>query len=349
MFSQLDKQIVRSWRQYLITPRLEKLLGRAPRRSGPRIAVVGNCQSFGVAYSMKVLDPSATVDHFSVIGRSRADVPIFAKMLRTYDYVFSHQFPNGHVRGGDFEDLCGRVSAIRLFPAIVFAGFHPDLVYLQDAARGGAPILGPLGLLHSALAVFAFCEGLSLQEANGLYNRNVYEALGYFDVWNGAAKELVDTARDSFNLDLSGELLNWSRRGAFMYSLAHPKPYVLFDLAKKLFADAGRKVPELDFDYYSIDDLARSEIFPIYPPVGELLGVRGSYLFKQKNFHLSQSVGDILTLPEFLAESYKGYARGADGKVTHKRVDAWRKDRELAESILHLAKENLKVGLLPVR
>jgi hypothetical protein len=224
MFSQLDKQIVRSWRQYLITPRLEKLLGRAPRRSGPRIAVVGNCQSFGVAYSMKVLDPSATVDHFSVIGRSRADVPIFAKMLRTYDYVFSHQFPNGHVRGGDFEDLCGRVSAIRLFPAIVFAGFHPDLVYLQDAARGGAPILGPLGLLHSALAVFAFCEGLSLQEANGLYNRNVYEALGYFDVWNGAAKELVDTARDSFNLDLSGELLNWSRRGAFMYSLAHPKP-----------------------------------------------------------------------------------------------------------------------------
>ena len=34
------------------------------RNTGPRIAVVGNCQSFGVAYAMKVLDPSATVDHY---------------------------------------------------------------------------------------------------------------------------------------------------------------------------------------------------------------------------------------------------------------------------------------------
>jgi hypothetical protein len=349
MFSQLDKQIIRSWRQYLIAPRLAKLMGNGSRRSGPRIAVVGNCQSFGVAYSMKILDPSATVDHFSVIARGTADISVFAKTLQTYDYVFSHLFPKGHVRGGDIEDLRARVKNIRLFPAIVFAGFHPDLIYLHDAAKNDAPILGPLGLLHSALAVFAFREGLSLEEANALYNRNVYEALGYFDVWNSATSELLDMARDWFNLDLSGELMNWSRRGAFMYSVAHPKPFVLFDLAKRLFADIGRKIPEVDFDYYSIDDLARSEIFPIYPPIGELLGVRGGYLFKQKNFHLSQSVGDVLTLPEFLAESYKVYARHDPAAITQIRVDAWRRDRSVADSIIGLARENLKAGRLPVR
>jgi hypothetical protein len=349
MLSQLDKQIVRSWRQYLIAPHLDKLTRRPPARSGPRIAVLGNCQSFGVAYAMKMLDPSATVDHFTVIGRVRANISMFAKTLQTYDYVFSHLFPKGHVNGGDVHDLSGMVKNLRLFPAIVFAGFHPDLIYLQDPSRADAPIIGPLGLLHSALCVFAFREGLSVEEANGLYNRNVYETLGYFDVWNGAATEFLETSKSHFNLDLSGELMNWSRRGAFMYSLAHPKPFVLFDLAKRLFAGAKLTVPDVDFDYYAIDDLARSEIFPIYPPVGELLGVRGSYLFKKKNFHLSQSVGDVLTLPEFIAQSYKVYARHHPSRITQLRVDAWRKDRAMAGSIVELAKENMKAGKLPVR
>jgi hypothetical protein len=349
MLSQLDKQIVRSWRQYLIAPHLEKLSRRTKARTGPRIAVLGNCQSFGVAYAMKVLDPSATVDHFTVIGRVRANLSTLAKTLQTYDHVFSHLFPKGHVKGGDVHDLSEMVEGLRLFPAIVFAGFHPDLIYLQDPARGDVAFMGPLGLLHSALCVFAFREGMSAEEANGLYNRNVYEALGYFDVWNGAASEFLETSKSHFNLDLSGELMNWSRRGAFMYSLAHPKPFVLFDLAKRLFADSKLTVPDVDFDYYAIDDLARSEIFPVYPPVGEMLGVRGSYLFKKKNFHLSQSVGEVLTLPEFIAESYKAYAREKPESITQLRVDAWRKDRSLAAAILALAKENRDAGRLPVR
>jgi hypothetical protein len=349
MLSQLDKQIVRSWRQYLIAPQLERLAGRAASRSGPRIAVIGNCQSFGVAYAMKALDPTATVDHFTVIGQVRANIAILARTLQTYDYVFSHLFPKGHVKGGDVHDLEKTVTGLRRFPAIVFAGFHPDLVYLQDARRGDAQILGPLGMLHSALCIFAYLEGLSIEEANGLYNRNVYEALGYFDVWNGAAADFLETAKSQFNLDLSGELMNWTRRGAFMYSLAHPKPFVLFDLAKRLFAEAKLPVPDVNFDYYAIDDLARSEIFPIYPPVGELLGVHGSYLFKKKNFHLSKSVGELLTLPQFLAESYKVYATREAAQFVQPRVEAWRKDRALSAAIIELARTNVKAGRLPVR
>ena len=49
MFSQIDKQIVRAWHEYLLEPRLAKLTGRVLRRTGPRIAVIGNCQAFGIA------------------------------------------------------------------------------------------------------------------------------------------------------------------------------------------------------------------------------------------------------------------------------------------------------------
>lgn len=349
MFSQIDKQIVRTWRQYLVEPQLAKITGRVLRNTGPRIAVVGNCQSFGVAYAMKLLDPSATVDHFSAIGKSKADFSLFAKALATYDYVFSHEFPHGHVRGGDSEELLRRLDQARLFPAVTFAAFHPDLIYLMDARRGYAQLFGPLGPYHSAIATFAFRKGLSLEEANALFNRNVYEALGYFDVWNEAARELIEGAKKKFNMDLSGELMSWARRGVFMYSIVHPKPFVLVDIAKKLFDETGLKGADLDFAYYAVDDLARSEIFPIYPPVGELFGVRGGYLFKLSNFHLSAGVGDFLTLPQYLAACYKIYERADSAQIAHARIDAWLEDEATADLLVRLARENLKAGLLPVR
>ena len=90
-----------------------------------------------------------------------------------------------------------------------------------------------------------------------------------------------------------------------MYSTVHPKGFVLFDMARKVFAKAGLRARELDFEYYAIHDLARSEIFPIYPPIAELFGVPGSYVFKAQNHHISAGVGRFLNLRRYLSECYK--------------------------------------------
>ncbi len=346
MFSQIDKQIVRSWRELLIDPHLAKLLGGRPRSKGPRIAVVGNCQSFGVAYAMKLLDPTADVHHFSVVAKARASFDLFCKTLETYDYVFSHEFQPGYVGEADSKELCARVPKTMLFPAVIFAAFHPDLIYLIDETRGNAQLRGPLGPYQSALAVFAFRKGLSLAETNALFNRNVFEILGYFDVWNDAARELVASSQ-YYGLDLSAELMNWSRRRVFMYSTVHPKPFVLFDIAKRVFAKAGLPALDINFDHYAIDDLARSEIFPVYPGIAERFGVRGGYLFKKPNFHISHGVGKFLTLPEYLAASFKIYARSAPQQLAHPRVDGWLKDKALSDAVAALARENLSAGLTP--
>jgi hypothetical protein len=347
MFSQIDKQIVRSWRQYLIEPRLARLTGRVLRNTGPRIAVVGNCQAFGVAYAMKLLDPSATVDHFLAIGQARADMKLFARTLQTYDYVFSHEFPQGHVKGGDSEELRRRVGKTILFPAITFAAFHPDLIYLLDATRAYAFLFGPIGPYHSALGAFAYRKGLSLEEANALFNENVFEALGYFDVWNDAAHELLEISKQKFGVDLSAELMNWARRGVFMYSTVHPMSFVLFDIAKKLFERVGLNPGGVNFNYYDIHDLARSEIFPVYPPIAKAFGVEGGYLFKMHNHHLANSVGDFLTLPQFLSACYKIYAGAEPSQLANQRVDAWLEDKATCDVIVRLARENLKAGLTP--
>jgi hypothetical protein len=348
MLSQIDRQILRSWRQYAIEPRLARLTGRVIRTTGPRIAVVGNCQSYGVAYAMKLLDPSAQVDHYAAIGRARANMDILVRTLKTYDYVFSHEVPGGHIPGGDSDELCRRIPKTVMFPAIAFAAFHPDLIYLLDETRGYAQLFGPLGPYHSALAVFAFRKGLSLDEANALFNRNVYETLGYFDVWNDAAHEFLEVCKTKFDMDLSNELMNWARRGVFMYSIVHPKPYVLADIARRLFQKVGLDVREANLDHYAIDDLARAEIFPIYPEVGQRYGARGGYLFKMGNFHVSNGVGDFLTLPQYLSSCFKIYRSSDVNQIAHPRIDAWLADAPLSETLTQLARENLKAGLLPV-
>lgn len=347
MFSQIDKQIVKCWRQYLVEPRLAKLTGRVLRNTGPRIAVVGNCQSFGVAYSMKTMNPTATVDHYSAIGHARASMSLFVRTLETYDYVFAHEFLDGHVRGGGSDELCRRLPKTILFPAIAFAAFHPDLIYIHDTSRLHGFVAGPLGPYHSALGLFAFRKGLSFDQANALFNENVFDAVGYLDVWNEAAHELIESAKTKYGFDFSAELMNWSRRGVFMYSAVHPMSFVLFDIAKKLMEHVGLQPRPVNFNYYDIHDLARSEVFPIYPPIAKIFGVQGGYLFKLQNQHLSSSVGDFLTLPEFLSNCYKVYASTQPSMLGNARVDAWLADATTSDLLVRLAAENLKAGLTP--
>lgn len=339
MLSRIDRQIVASWYRYLIEPRLAEIVGRVLRTTGPRIAVVGNCQSFGVACAMKSFDPTATVDQFSVIGRTRADMALLARTLSTYDYVFSHDFPEGHVRGGDSAALRERLDDITFFPAVGFAAFHPDLVYVFDGTRGQA-VMGPLGPYHSALALFAFRRGLTLAQAQALFARNVYEAVGYLDLWDAAAKELVDTTKRRFDMDIGGDLMRWTRRGVFMYSIVHPRPFVLVDIAKQSFARVGLTVPDFDIDYYAADDLSRGEIFPVYPEIGEMYGFSGSYTFKLEN-RRAAGVDSFLTLPQYLSACYKVYQRC---ECAQPRVDAWLADAATSETLVALAHENLRDG-----
>jgi hypothetical protein len=349
MFSQIEKQIFKSWRQRAVEPQIARLTGRVMRNTGPRIAILGNCQAFGVAYAMKVLDPTATVDHFSAIGRSRfADMNLLVKTLDTYDHVFTHDFLEGHVKGGGSEELLKRLPKTLLFPAITFAAFHPDLIYIQDPAEPlHGFIFGPLGPYHSAVAVFAYRAGLSLDETRALFNENVFQTLGYLDVWDGAARELIETSKARFGIDLSTDLMNWARRGAFMYSLVHPMSFVLFDLAKRLWEKVGLTPPPVNFNYYDIYDLARAEIFPIYPPIAKLFGLQGGYLFKMQNHHISHSVGDFFTLPQYLAACFKTYEKIGAARLGNPRVDAWLADEKTKSLLIRLARDNLKAGQTP--
>ena len=233
---------------------------------------------------------------------------------------------------------------------ISFAAFHPDCVYVDGTGDDGrAPVFGPFGPYHSALALFAFRGGLSPREANALFNDNVFEALRYFDFWNEASAELIEGVKRTCGLDLSAELGHWARRGVFMYTVNHPKPFVLVDVAKKLLKHIGISVPEIDYENYLIDDFIRYPIFPVYPPVGAHYGCPGSYTFKLTSTHAPRDVGDYLLLPQFLSGSYEIYRKCDSARLSNHRVDSWLGDKATTDMLLSLARENSRAGLLPVR
>jgi hypothetical protein len=103
----------------------------------------------------------------------------------------------------------------------------------------------------------------------------------------------------------------------------------------------------VNFNYYDIHDLARSEIFPIYPPIAKRFGAQGGYMFKLQNHHISTSVGDFLTLPQYLASCFKTYSGHDPSKLSNPRVDAWLADDATTGLLMRLARENFVAGLTP--
>src|SRR5947209_1148836 len=162
LVSSLDRQVIASWRK--------RALKRRP--SGPRIAVVGACQSFGVAYAMKLLDLEAEIDRFSVISKSWTDIKTLARTLETYDHVFCQDFAPGYVRGGASDALRDELRKGVWFPSLIFTAYHPDIILIFDESKGNTLVNCPTGPYHSALVFFAYRAGLPVEAAMRLFHRD---------------------------------------------------------------------------------------------------------------------------------------------------------------------------------
>jgi hypothetical protein len=320
LLSLLDQQILSTWH--------DRVLKR--RDSGPRIAVVGACQSFGVAYAMKLLDLEAEIHRFSIVSKSWTDIKILARTLETYDYVFCQEFASAFIRGGASDVLRRRLRNGVWFPTVVFSAYHPDLILINDPSKCNQLVKGPTGSYHSALAFFAYRAGLPAEAALRLFRREVFEALGYFKMWQDAGEALLDQGRQ-FGLDLRAELLRWASRGCFMYSVNHPKPYVLYDFARLLLRGVGRTSGPIDFDTYAVDDIVRSHVFPVYPEIAEFYGIEGSYIFKASHYRLSRSVGKFWDLRRYVQACYLVYARRRPEQLANHRVGGWLEDGATAK------------------
>lgn len=288
--------------------------------------MIGNCQANGVAQSLRLLLPAAEVETILLagLGRRFATVDRLARHLQGADLVFSHFFPDGFVAGGNVHALSERVPALRLFPTILFSGFHPDLVHVGDEAslRLSRLVPSPVGAYHSAIALQAFRRGLSLEAALRLFSATVFERLGYFDHWETSAAYLLRSANDvGFGLDR--EFATWSRGGTFMHVINHPRLTVLADIARRLAREAGCEPLDIAIEAYAPDTLAAEPVWPVLPAIAERYGVAASTLFKGDG---RRGPPCLLDLPDFVAESFALYARHRPQDLRCTRLTAWESD-----------------------
>ncbi|MFV0279284.1 MAG: WcbI family polysaccharide biosynthesis putative acetyltransferase [Rhodoblastus sp.] len=337
MFSMLDRQIARHWRN--------KKWGRPKAQGGKaarRVAVVGNCQSWGYAFAMKVFDPSLVVDRYPLTSPSLTDYKTLRAALDDYDIVFSQDFGAQILRDKATSDrLFADMPDIRRLPTVSFYGFHPDTIHLLDPTKDNRFILGATGAYHSALTLFGHIRGFSVEQTQALFTQEAFGFLGYFDIWSGAVQEVL-RAGEAAGLRLDEAMTAWARGRAFMYTPAHPHPQVMFDIARLAMDKAGMPRQSLETGDYGVDDLSREYILPVYPPLAEYYGLRGSTVFKLAHFKFSRGIGELFDLPEYIARSYAFYAQRRREQLVHERVDQWLADEEVSRTLAHLSSQELR-------
>ncbi|WP_336485255.1 WcbI family polysaccharide biosynthesis putative acetyltransferase [Methylobacterium nigriterrae] len=300
-------------------------------RTGPRIAVIGNCQARGVAQAMRLLAPTSPVRFIQMawLKREHGHIDNLARTLAGFDHVYSQQFPGGLIPGGDVTALKALEPRLRLFPTIVFPAFHPDMVYagaISDlAALKLAP--SPMGQYHSAIALAAHRAGLTPAQAVALYREDVFARLGYLDLWESSVRDMLASAAQT-GFGLEREMTRWARRGNFMYVLNHPRAFVIGDIARRLLEESGLRPEPVEIEDYIGDELARDVVWPLYPPVAEAYGLTGAYLFKAKP--RGKAFPRLYDLPGFVAASFAIYDRLTPQDIASQRVDSWLADPEIA-------------------
>ena len=142
--------------------------------------------------------------------------------------------------------------------------------------------------------------------------------LGYYDVWEEACELLVEACRVS-GPDVSPMIDDWAKEGPFFYEPLHPKIRVLNDIAFALLRLAGLysgavpAAPE--------DPLAKNVSWPVYPEIGEQIGVKGDYIFRRdRRPKVVSELPEEMNLEEFIDLSFAGYRRAPPDLSTFPRL-----------------------------
>jgi len=239
------------------------------------LVVTGACYAPGLRDALSLCLPRARAQAFAPWdldhdeGRAMA-----AEAVRSSEVWLSMWTDHN----GDLERLVGPGAPTRLrIPTIVFAGFHPDIVYAADAR--GEVIREPVEY-KSAIALWGWKHGLRAADVTTLYRRDIFSALHYDEYWSISVDELR-AQFDESDLEFSSFWRRTKRLGVFMHTFNHPTIATIALLAKSIAMRLGAPTRLWDepIERYLTDELSHI-VWPIYPEIGELLGLEGCYRWR---------------------------------------------------------------------
>ena len=271
---------------------------------GLRVGLVGSCQVIGLGASLRRMWPDADVKAWSLNAHCPETPEAIAAQLAGCDLVIS-QVRNA-AEPLAFARLCETAARAVFLPVFVFNGYHPDIIYIR---AGDVPVVGPFQCLHSAIIAGCYVLGVPAARTARLFNALTYACLGYFDAFDHACDLLIESYA-SAGYDLVPLVDEWTARGdAFMYTLNHPRIYVLARLAQMVavragLTDEGSSVPE------GVDDfLAHNFLWPVYPELARRLGLpKGDMVVATSSRTLERRPAQLRRITDVIGEFYAVYA-----------------------------------------
>jgi len=276
-----------------------------------RLSVIGNCQKDSLAKCIAALNHGFEIDTYMI-----HDIMANPEQMRAVIETSAYTFSQHSLRSVLPDDLSQRVV---FFPNIAFDAYHPDLAFARGTKQNGTQeaVIGPLYIYNSAIALFGYIEGFSLEKTLQYYNADVYNRLGYFDRWIDGRRQLLAEG-EACGMPLNAWFENWSRGKAFMYSNNHPTLAVMEDIARELLRRIGMFCFSESQHELLDDPLKAQPIWPIYPEIGVRLGLRGSLAFKVNDPHGALELRDFV---RYSFEVYEGFDRSSLEPLTFVLAD----------------------------
>ena len=263
-----------------------------------RWLVILNCQTYGVANCLAVINPDISVvacDYWEY----KNNIDTWRTKINEYDHIIL----NREIKELQLIDYS--LYSNTEIPQLLFGAYHPDLC---TATSNGQVVTTVTDAYNSIICLAGYQRGLSVDETKNLFRSQIYEQLGYFDHWT-IEKEKTYVDFEGYGFDLKPYFSNWGRYNAFMYSINHPKIRCLFDLALMITQARGKTIRHIPSEYHPYDNLQNGSIFPIYPEIALQYGVEGAYLFK------FPSINKLCDLHQFIQSSYSSYDRYEKGSI----------------------------------
>lgn len=280
------------------------------------IVVNSGCQSFGIAAALRAIFPACAItanplpaqfddaahEREQVLQLAGADVWITS----------SHaQLPVQYVGNG----LAAAPTTIAV-PMIGFSAFQPDICYAVQRSTG------TLTQHHynSAIAVWAYRQGVLPEDAQRLFTTPVFRDLGYYALWEPNVAALRDAfAHSDLADDFDTFFLHIQRTGNFMYSVNHPRITVLTRLAKIIALRLGC-TPAILAQAIEADDFLAQSSWPMYPEVARQLSLPGGgYQWKINAHTRLEGLRDYL---DFAYAAYQSQGIAPQDLAMYNRDDA---------------------------
>jgi len=261
------------------------------RRVRERWILLSNCQTLSLARGITAVAETIecdACDAWQMAERLAVDPDYF----RRYDFMLVLANLN------DFPGFpADRLPPHADVPCFSFTGYHPDCCYIT--AEGERITDGLIGPYHSMIALAGYKEQIGPAATARFFNDRIFEQAGYYSQWLAQRDRMIERFSE-FGYDISGIFRKAGRGRSFMHTIDHPDIVLMTELAKVVLRRLDR--PYREDAPLPVDALA-SMSWPVYPEVGEQLGVAGDYCFRPTDQYTS------LDLNEYLDEAFASFGR----------------------------------------